>query len=387
MMKVQTASRLKEVKEYFFSKKLSEIAEMNKKGLDVINLGIGNPDMSPSQQSIEKLIQSAQDPNNHGYQSYSGVVELRDAYCNWYEKFFDVELNNLEVFPLAGSKEGIFSICMAFLNPGDKVLIPNPGYPAYKSVVELSNAIPIEYNLTEGQNWMPDFNELEKLVLLNDIKMMWLNYPNMPTGTRGSTQLMERIVEFAKRNQLLVINDNPYSFILNDKPLSILQVDGAKDIAIELNSLSKSHNMAGWRLGMVAANESFINAIKQVKSNIDSGIFLPLQEAAAIALKSDWPWYNKINEIYFQRRAHTFQLLDILKCQYNSGQMGMFVWAKIPSYYKDSYELSEDVLLKSNVFITPGSIFGSNGNRYARLSLCNPVSRINEAINRIYSKF
>jgi len=387
-MKTKTTEKISGLTEYFFSKKLKEIALLNKKGLDIINLGIGNPDLSPSKEAIDTLIQLALNPLNHGYQGYSSTENLRNAYSSWYKKFFNVDLNpENEILPLMGSKEGIFSVCLSFVNVGDHVLFPDPGYPVYKKAVEMVSAKAVPYNLREENSWEPDVNELERLATQQKIKLMWVNYPNMPTGARGSVQLFELLIAFAKKHNIILVNDNPYSFILNDKPTSIFNTDGAMDIALELNSLSKSHNMAGWRVGMIAGRSTFIDAIQKVKSNIDSGMFLPVMEAAAIALKSNEDWYKQINHIYFERKAHVFQLLDKLRCEYSNDQVGMFIWAKIPAFYNDSFELSDKLLNDALVFVAPGSIFGQNGDRYIRISLCNPVSRIHEALNRIYSKF
>jgi len=387
-MKTKTQEKTSGVTEYYFSKKLKEIALLNQQGFDIINLGIGNPDLSPSKEAVDALIQSALNPLNHGYQGYSSTENLRNAYSVWYKKFFNVDLNPAkEILPLMGSKEGIFSVCLSFLHAGDHVLIPDPGYPVYKKAAEMVGAIAVPYNLTEENNWEPDFSELKYLVFKHKTRLMWINYPNMPTGARGSVQLFELLIAFAKKHNIILVNDNPYSFILNDKPTSIFNADGARDIALELNSLSKSHNMAGWRVGMIAGKSSFIDAIQRVKSNIDSGMFLPVMEAAAIALQSNEEWYKQINHIYFERKSHVFQLLDKLRCDYNADQVGMFIWAKIPAFYKDSYELSDKLLNDAHVFVSPGSIFGKNGDRYIRISLCNPVSRIHEALNRIYLKF
>lgn len=387
-MKTKTAEKISELTEYFFSKKLKEIALLNQKGLDIINLGIGNPDLSPSKEAIDTLVQSALNPLNHGYQGYSSTKNLRNAYSTWYRKFFNVDLNpEDEILPLMGSKEGIFSVCLSFVNTGDHVLIPDPGYPVYKKAVEMVGATAVSYNLTEENGWEPDFDELEHIATQQKIKLMWVNYPNMPTGAMGSVRLFESFIAFAKKHNIILVNDNPYSFILNDNPTSIFNADGAMDIALELNSLSKSHNMAGWRVGMIAGKSNFIDAIQKVKSNIDSGMFLPVMEAAAIALQSNEDWYKQINHVYFERKAHVFQLLDKLRCEYSNDQVGMFVWAKIPGFYTDSFELSDKLLNDALVFVAPGSIFGKNGDRYIRISLCNPVSRIHEALNRIYLKF
>ncbi|TLX78429.1 aminotransferase class I/II-fold pyridoxal phosphate-dependent enzyme [Labilibacter sediminis] len=382
-MSIQPANRISEVKEYYFSKKLREIDDMRKQGFDVINLGIGNPDRSPSELVLEELNLSAADKGSHGYQSYIGIPELRDAFSKWYNKYFKVELNPAnEILPLMGSKEGIMHISMAFLNKGDQVLVPNPGYPTYSSVSNLVEAEMINYELKEELNWQPDFDELEKLDL-SKVKLMWVNYPNMPTGANATIELFEKLVAFGKKHEILVCNDNPYSFILNDNPLSILSIKGAKDIAIELNSLSKSHNMAGWRIGMIAANPTFIQYILRVKSNMDSGMFKPLQLAAVKALGLDKDWYQEVNEEYIQRRELVWEIMDILGCQYDKKQSGMFIWAKIPNEIESSIQLSDKILNKTHVFITPGSIFGKQGDRYIRISLCSKQEILKESINRI----
>ncbi len=380
---IKPADRISEVKEYYFSVKLKEIDRMRKSGLDVLNLGIGNPDMPPSNEVIDELTWQASMENNHGYQSYIGIPELREAFSKWYAKYFDVNLDaGSEILPLIGSKEGIMHISMAFLNPGDSVLVPNPGYPTYSSVSKLVGANIVSYDLKEENNWLPDFDVLEKLDL-SGVKLMWINYPNMPTGANADKDFFKRVIEFGKKNDILICNDNPYSFILNSNPQSILQVEGAKETALELNSLSKSHNMAGWRVGMVAASEEIINYILRVKSNMDSGMFKPLQLAAAKALSLDNDWYTQVNVEYLKRRILVWEIMDVLECRYDKEQTGMFIWARIPEKYESSAELSDEVLNKAHVFITPGFIFGSNGEKYIRISLCSNRGMLKEAMKRI----
>jgi LL-diaminopimelate aminotransferase len=382
-MIIKPANRTNSVQEYYFSLKLKEIAEMRASGIDVINLGIGSPDMAPSDNTIGKLIGSARDPKNHAYQSYTGIPELRNSFAGWYRKYFNVELNpKNEILPLMGSKEGIMHISMAFVNEGDEVLIPNPGYPTYQAVSNLMGAKINYYNLDKANGWLPDFNALQKENLEN-VKLMWVNYPNMPTGARATRGLFQNLVNFGLKHSILICNDNPYSFILNDEQLSILEVDGAKEIALELNSLSKSQNMAGWRIGMVAGNEGYLNAILKVKSNMDSGMFLPLQLAAVEALGNSEEWYAGINKIYKKRREIVFEILDVLKCKYERNQAGMFVWAGIPDEYQSGEMLSGFILKEAFVFLTPGFIFGTQGNAYIRISLCTDESQLLEAKQRI----
>lgn len=381
-----TAKRLENIKEYYFSQKLREIEQLNKEGKNIINLGIGSPDLPPHPDVIRVLYEEAQKPNAHGYQSYKGSPILRKAMADWYQKWYNVTIDyNTEVLPLMGSKEGVMHICMTYLNEGDEVLVPNPGYPTYASNVSLTGAKMVTYNLTEANNWYPDFEAIEKLDL-SKVKLMFVNYPQMPTGQAASEDLFQQIVKFAQKHHILIIHDNPYSFILNDKPLSIMSVDGAKEVVIELNSLSKSHNMAGWRVGMLIAKEERINEILKFKSNMDSGMFLPLQLAAARALSLGTDWHETVNKVYRERREKVYELLDVLKCTYSKGQIGMFMWAKIPAKYKNGYELADDILYNANVFITPGSIFGSEGDNYIRISLCGSIERFAEAINRINNK-
>ena len=381
---IQPADRLNSVSEYYFSTKLKEVAEMNARGLNVISLGIGSPDMPPSAATVEALSTSAADPAVHGYQPYVGIPELRKAFADWYAKWFKVELNAAnEIQPLIGSKEGILHISMAFLNSGDGVLIPNPGYPTYSSVSKLVQANVIAYDLDENNNWQPDFEALEQLDLSN-VKLMWVNYPNMPTGASATPELFEKLVAFGKKHGIVICNDNPYSFILNDNRLSILQVEGAKEICIELNSMSKSHNMPGWRMGMLASNAQFVEWILKVKSNIDSGQFKPMQMAAIAALNNSEEWHNEMNiNLYKNRRHLAEEIMKSLGCSFDPTQVGMFLWGKIPAHYNDSAELADKVLYDARVFITPGFIFGNKGQRYVRLSLCANEKMLGEALERI----
>ena len=390
---METAKRLEGIGEYYFSQKLREIDEMNKAGKQVINLGIGSPDLPPHPDVIKTLHEEALKPGQHGYQNYKGSPVLRNAISKWYKKWYDVELNaDTEILPLIGSKEGIMHICMTYLNEGDVVLIPNPGYPTYRSSAKIAGAKVIEYSLTKENNWFPDFNELEQIItnakslLAGKIWrscLMFVNYPQMPTGKLPTKELFVQLVSFAKKHNILICHDNPYSFILNDDPMSLLSVDGAKDVVIELNSLSKSHNMAGWRVGMLVGAKERIDNVLRFKSNMDSGMFLPVQLAAAKALELGQEWHDKVNVAYGNRRKKVFELLQLLNCLFDENQAGLFVWASVPSNYKDGYELSDKVLHESNVFITPGGIFGSAGDKYVRVSLCTSEEKIEEAIQRI----
>ncbi len=383
MKTIIPADRLNNVSEYYFSKKLKEVAEMNAAGKQVINLGIGSPDLPPSQEAIDTLCQSVQQPDVHGYQPYVGIPELRKAFAQWYKDWYHAELNpQNEIQPLIGSKEGILHISLAFLNPGDSVLIPNPGYPTYSSVSNLVGANIIFYDLEEKNNWQPNFEMLERLDL-SKVKLMWTNYPNMPTGAPATMELYEKLVSFGKKHNIVICNDNPYSFILNDHPISILSVDGAKDICIELNSLSKSHNMPGWRIAMLASNADFIEWILKVKSNIDSGQFKPMMLAATKALQAPIEWYAAMNTIYRERRTIAEQIMETLGCIYDKKQSGLFLWGKMPGHYQNSEELANKILYEAKVFITPGFIFGSNGDRYVRISLCCKKETLSEALNRI----
>ena len=378
------ATRLESVQEYYFSRKLKEIAHMNAEGKNVISLGIGSPDMPPSEATIKTLCEHAHRPDAHGYQPYVGIPELRQAFADFYKKWYHVTLNPTnEIQPLIGSKEGILHITLAFVNPGEQVLVPNPGYPTYTSLSTLLGAEVIPYDLTEENGWLPDFNALEQLDL-SKVKLMWTNYPHMPTGTNATLELYQKLVDFGKKHHIIIVNDNPYSFILNKKPLSILQIEDAKDCCIELNSMSKSHNMPGWRIGMVASNATFIEWILKVKSNIDSGMFRPMQLAAATALHNDESWHEEMNFNLYQKRRHLAeQILETLQCTYNKSQVGLFVWGRIPDHYKQVEDLTEAVLHKAHVFITPGFIFGSNGARYIRISLCCDEQKLAEALDRI----
>ncbi|MEG1660197.1 MAG: aminotransferase class I/II-fold pyridoxal phosphate-dependent enzyme [Bacteroides sp.] len=382
---VAPARRLESVGEYYFSRKLKEVAQMNAEGKDVISLGIGSPDMPPSDETLKTLCQAAQNPDGHGYQPTSGTPELRQAFAKWYRRWYGVELDAAtEIQPLIGSKEGILHVTLAFVNPGEEVLVPNPGYPTYTSLSTLLGAEVVPYNLKEENGWMPDFAELEQRDL-SRVKLMWTNYPHMPTGAKASMELYERLVDFARRHGIVIVNDNPYSFILNDCPLSILSVPGAKECCIEFNSMSKSHNMPGWRIGMLASNATFVQWILKVKSNIDSGMFRAMQLAAATALKADENWYEGNNRNYRNRRRLAGEIMHALGCTYNEEQAGMFLWGKIPDSCAEVEELTERVLQQARVFITPGFIFGSNGARYIRLSLCCKDEKLAEALHRINS--
>lgn len=381
--KIKPANRLTDISEYYFSKKLKEIAGMNAEGKDVISLGIGSPDMPPSDITINKLCESAHDPNGHGYQPYIGIPELRNAFSKWYKRWYNVDLNpNTEIQPLIGSKEGILHVTLSFVNLGEQVLIPDPGYPTYSSLSKLLGADIVNYNLREENGWMPDFEELESMDLSN-VKLMWTNYPNMPTGTNATMKLYERLVDFAYRKNIIVVNDNPYSFILNEKPLSILSVPGAKKCCIEFNSMSKSHNMPGWRIAMLASNADFVQWILKVKSNVDSGMFRAMQIAAATALDANKDWYDGNNSNYRNRQHLAGEIMHELNCSYNEHQVGMFLWGKIPNEYEKVEDLTEKILHEAHVFITPGFIFGSNGSRYIRLSLCCKEDKLKEALRRI----
>ena len=383
---IETSKRLEGIGEYYFSQKLREIDELNKQGKNIINLGIGSPDQPPHPDVIKTLQEESSKPNVHAYQSYKGSPVLRKAMSEWYKKWYNVDLNpDSEILPLIGSKEGIMHICMTYLNKGDEVLVPNPGYPTYRSAVMLAGGKCKEYKLREKDNYEPDFEKLSKKGL-KKVKLMFVNYPQMPTGQLPSKELFEKLVAFGKENKILIIHDNPYSFILNDNPMSLLSVEGAKDCVIELNSLSKSQNMAGWRVGMLCGAKERIEEVLRFKSNMDSGMFLPVQLAAAKALGLGKEWYDEVNKVYRERREKVFELLDLLKCKFSKEQAGMFVWAKIPSKYKTGFELSDDVLYNSNVFITPGGIFGDSGDKYVRVSLCAPVEKFEEAIRRINVK-
>lgn len=382
MKEIQPAQRLENVSEYYFSKKLKEVADLNAAGKNIISLGIGSPDLPPSLETIEALATDAARPDAHGYCT-NGIPDLYNNFADWYKRWFDVELDpKTEILPLIGSKEGIMHISMAFLNPGDGVLVPNPGYPTYTSVSNLVQAEIVTYDLDSANGWHPDFEALEKMDL-SKVKLMWVNYPNMPTGGRASKALFEKLVAFGKKHHIVICNDNPYSFILSTDYLSILSVPGAKDICIELNSMSKSHNMPGWRIGMLATNKTFKEWISKVKTNVDSGQFRPMLKAAALALKAGPEWYAGMNEVYARRRVIAEDILKALGCTWDPKQSGLFLWGRIPETATDAGQVADKVLYEANVFITPGFIFGSNGNRHIRLSLCCTENNLTEALERI----
>ena len=383
---MEIAKRLEGIGEYYFSQKLREIDELNKQGKNIINLGIGSPDQPPHPDVVKTLQEEAAKPNVHGYQSYKGSPVLRKAVSDWFKKWYNVELNpDTEILPLIGSKEGIMHICMTYLNEGDEVLVPNPGYPTYKSAVKLAGGKCVEYELLEENYYYPELTELD-MTDLSKVKLMFVNYPHMPTGQIAIKEWFERLVSFGKTHNFLIVHDNPYSFILNETPMSLLSIDGAKDCVIELNSLSKSHNMAGWRVGMLCGAKERIEEVLRFKSNMDSGMFLPVQLAAAKALTLGKEWHDEVNKVYKERREKVFELLLLLDCEFQINQAGLFVWAEIPSKYKDGYALCDDVLYNANVFITPGGIFGSAGEKYVRVSLCSTVEKISESMERIKTK-
>ena len=382
-MTIEAARRTDLVSEYYFSKKLKEIEKMNKKGLDIINLGIGNPDLPPPIQAVDKAVEFISKDNGHGYQSYRGTIEFRNSISAWYEKYYNVTLDpEHEILPLMGSKEGIFYISMAFLNPGEVALVPDPGYPSYASVTRMIGGEVLNYELKEENSWFPDLNVLEEHDLTN-VKIMWVSYPHMPTGAVPTDKLYRELIEFGVRNKILICLDNPYSFILNKNPLSIFSVPESKQVALELNSLSKSHNMAGWRLGMLSGRNDYIEKVLKVTSNIQSGMFLALQKAAIEALNLPVSWYDNLNSVYESRRKHAWDILDQLGCSYEKKQAGLFVWAKIPEKEIDSYTYSDRILEKTKVFITPGAIFGEQGKNYLRISICNNIAVLEKARNRI----
>ena len=381
---IKPAERLSLVSEYYFSRKLKEVAQMNAEGKDIISLAIGSPDMPPSEKTIQTLCEVASRPDTHGYQPTMGTPELRKAMADFYKRWYGVELNPAtEIQPLIGSKEGILHVTLAFVNPGEEVLVPNPGYPTYTSLSKILGAKVVNYDLMEDNGWQPDFDQLESMDL-SKVKLMWTNYPNMPTGGNARMETYERLVDFARRHNIVVVNDNPYSFILNEKPMSLLQVEGAKDCCIEFNSMSKSHNMPGWRVGMCATNPTFISWILKIKSNIDSGTFRGIQLAAAAALSNEAEWHREANiETYARRRKYAERIMDVLGCKYDPNQVGMFLWGRIPDSYSNCEELTERVLHEARVFITPGFIFGSKGERYIRISLCAKEEKIQNALERI----
>lgn len=382
-MQVPVSRRLTPIREYYFSKKLREIEELNKEGMPVINLGIGSPDLPPHPAVVGALHEAALRPDTHAYQSYKGAPALRKAFASWYQRSYGVILDaDKEILPLMGSKEGIMHVSMTFLNDGDEVLVPNPGYPTYRSATLLAGGIPVDYDLVAENGWLPDLDLLSKRDL-GKVRLMWVNYPQMPTGAVADQDFMERLTAFARKHGILICHDNPYSFTLNEHPASLLKIPGAMEVVLELNSLSKSHNMAGWRIGVLAGRADLIEEVLRFKSNMDSGMFLPMQLAAARALELDEDWYREVNDIYRARRSKVYELLDELGCSYEKGQSGMFLWAKIPDSYPDGYALSDEALYKARVFITPGGIFGTNGNGYIRVSLCRNEAVFEEAIQRV----
>lgn len=385
---IQLSDRLEGVGEYYFSRKLREIDQMRAAGRRIISLGIGSPDRPPHSSVVDRLHEVASRPDTHAYQSYKGAAVLRRAFSAWYADRYGVQLDpESEILPLIGSKEGLMHICMTYLRKGDRVLIPNPGYPTYRSAVTLSGGEPKEYRLNAEGDWFPNFDEIEREGL-EGVKMMILNYPQMPTGAVPTREMFARVVEFAHRHSILLVHDNPYSFVRNAEPLSLLSVEGAKECAIELNSLSKSHNMAGWRIGMIGGRKEWIDQIMRFKSNMDSGQFLPMQEAAATALALGDEWYVELNEEYYAREAYGYRLLDALGCSYRKGQAGLFIWAELPAEFEgDCYAFSDRVLERCGVFVTPGGIFGSEGNRYIRISLCAKREQLAEAIEAIEKNF
>lgn len=383
MKNIQPANRVADIKEYYFSKKLRELAKLNSEGADIISLAIGGPDRAPSAKVIETLQKESEVETNHSYQPYNGLPQIRQAYAQWYKKKYGVTLNpDTEILPLIGSKEGILHISLTFLNPGDGVLVPDPGYPTYTSVSKLVGAEIYTYNLTEENGWLPDFKEIEKLPL-DKIKLMWVNYPHMPTGKPADLETFKKIVDFGKRHGIVIAHDNPYSFILNKDPLSILQVEGAIEICVEMNSLSKSHNMAGWRVAMAASNPEFISWILKVKSNIDSGQFKPVMLAASTALELGDEWYDELYEVYDERRKIAEEIMQELNCEFDPAQRGLFIWGKVPSHIESGETLSDHLFYNAKVFVTPGFIFGKNGEKYIRISLCAPPAKLKEALERI----
>lgn len=384
-MIIPSAHRLQQVQEYYFSRKLAEVRALNAAGKNIINLGIGDPDMAPSEETIRSLMETAATTGVHGYQPYTSIPALREAMAHWYQTTYHVALDpEKEVLPLMGSKEGIFHLSMAFLNPGDKVLLPNPGYPAYAAAAKLVGATPVYYTLSEENHWQPDVAELETLLSEGGVKVMWINYPHMPTGAEASRAVLEQLVQLALTHKFLLVNDNPYSLVLpQEAPLSLLSLPSAQECCLELNSLSKSHNMSGWRVGMVLGAADYLQCILRVKSNLDSGMFLPLQKAAIKALQNSADWHTQRNQVYAQRKEKVHQLLDLLGCRYNPTAVGMFVWAQVPRRVTDVEAYLDEFLYQAGVFLTPGKIFGTQGDRYLRVSLCLPVSTIEEATKRI----
>jgi aspartate/methionine/tyrosine aminotransferase len=385
-MKIKPADRAGQVQEYYFSKKLAQIEKMRNEGADIINLGIGSPDQPPSENTISALVKTSEKAGSHGYQSYTGIAPLRKAFAEWYKKYFRVTLDpENEILLLMGSKEGIMHISMAFVNPGDEVLIPDPGYPTYSSVTKLVGGVVRKYDLTATNGWHPDLDTLEKSDL-SRVKLMWVNYPHMPTGTPASPELFKKLVAFSQRHGILLCNDNPYSFILNKEYNSLLATEGAMDTVLELNSLSKSHNMAGWRIGMLAGHREYVKNVLRVKSNMDSGMFLGLQAAATEALNNPETWYEQVNSVYVRRRKIVEEIMDLLGCSFDKKQTGLFVWGRIPEHIADCESFIEETLQNSHVFLTPGFIFGENGRRYIRISLCATEERLREAKERLMKK-
>lgn len=383
---ISTARRLNGINEYYFSQKLREIAQMRAQGAQVINLGIGSPDLPPSETTLRTLTDQSLLPHNHAYQSYNGIPELRQAFADWYRQWFGVTLDvNSEILPLIGSKEGIMHIAMTYLEAGDEALTPNPGYPTYRAASTLAGASVREYKLSEANGWLPNLDALATQDL-SKVKLMWLNYPHMPSGAVAPGSFFTELVDFAHEHRILLVNDNPYAFILNERLISLLSVPGAKDVALELNSLSKSHNMAGWRVGMLAGRADYLQDVIRFKSNMDSGMFKPVQMAAAEALRAPLEWYQSLNTIYKERRDLVQQLFDLLECTYQPEQVGLFLWGRIPEGYPDGFALSDELLYNSHVFITPGGIFGSQGNDYIRVSLCNRREILEEAIERVKNR-
>jgi len=383
---IRTASRLDGIEEYYFSQKLREIATMRADGKAVINLGIGSPDLPPAPATVDELTEQSRKPDQHAYQSYAGTPELRKAFAKWYQDWFGVTLHpDKEILPMIGSKEGIMHIAMTYLEAGDEALVPDPGYPTYRAATTLTGASVRSYALSEDRRWLPDLDALAASDL-SRVKLMWVNYPHMPTGAQADRGFFTDLVAFAKAHHILLINDNPYAFILNERPLSLLSIDGAKEVALELNSLSKSHNMAGWRIGMLAGNSDYINAVLKVKSNMDSGMFQPLQAAAAIALALPDSWYARLNEAYTRRRTAAAGIMTALGCTFSEAQSGLFLWGRIPDSYSDAEELTEELLHTIHLFITPGSVFGENGRRYIRISLCANEELLGRALGRVNNR-
>jgi len=385
-MIINTADRLNITKEYYFSVKLQEVRELIVKGKDIINIAIGNPDMAPSQSTIDELNKQSNNPDNHGYQPYRSIPELRFSIQEWMKKTYKISLDhNDEILPLIGSKEGIIHISLAFLNPGDEVLIPELGYPAYGAVTEMIGGKSVKYPMIEDENWKPDLNAIQQMDL-SKVKLMWINYPNMPTGAMADKKVFEDIVEFATKNKVLICHDNPYSLILNEgDPISLLSIPGAKNVALELNSMSKSHNMAGWRIGWVSGSKDYIDAILKIKSNVDSGMFKPMQLAAVEAFKNSESWHKERNKEYENRRKLVYNILDLLSCTYDKSQTGLFIWAKVSPEAGSSEKLADYLLYDKNIFVTPGFIFGEKGDKYIRVSLCVKQDTLNKVIARIES--